>query len=132
MRNKPSLKLPTNIRELENLKDLTETSIQRSLEEEKILKETYRDGTREREKNIHELRAKLNTAIKELSRFQRENRGNRARLARTRRQLTHDLANLGNRYNYFVRYQRDKTSQSPGQVIDRMHEGKIDPKEAKP
>ena len=129
MRNKPSLKLPTNMRELEQLKDVTESSIERSLEEEKLLKETYRDVTREREKNIQKLRSELNTAIKELSRFQRENRANRSRLARQRRLLTHDLANLGNRFNYFVRYQRNKVSQSPGQVIDRMQEGKINPKE---
>ena len=57
MRNKPSLKLPTNMRELEQLKDVTESSIERSLEEEKLLKETYRDVTREREKNIQKLRS---------------------------------------------------------------------------
>jgi hypothetical protein len=131
MRNKPLLKMPSNIREFEFAKGLAEENIKQSLERERLLKIQYREETKEREKNIRELRAKVNTSIKELSRFQRENRSIRSRLARQRRQLSYDLSNLNNRYAYFVRHQREKVLESPGQVINRMHEGKLDPWEVR-
>lgn len=130
MKNKPLIRMPQNNADMESLIHEASRKIKILQLQEMGLKEAYKVGTKNRESEIKGMRQELKNYIKDLARFQRENRTSRRKLAKERTRLSYDLYNLKDRYAYFIRYQRAKTMESPGDVINRMHEEWANSKEA--
>jgi outer membrane murein-binding lipoprotein Lpp len=125
--NKPLLKLPQNLDDLNRERKEAEDRLREILRKEFELKIEYTSHGQESEAKIRELNTQiknLNAQIKmvksELSRFQRENRSQRRKLAEERLRLTKDLQSLNSRYSGLISRTRKKVSENPEEAFRLM------------
>ena len=121
---KPIIKLPQNVDELDREKQEAEERVRIIAKQESGLKQEYSIKSTELLDKIRKLNAELKKAKTDLSKFQRENRSQRRKLADERLRLTKDLQSLKSRYSGMISRTRKKVSENPKEAFRLMEEQK--------